>query len=211
MPPTERSKFSLQEMVIRVMFPMLIGGAVVYAAMQYMTSLGSDRPPIIVSDGSIEIEEADYADDTTTTPAKGKLEKLAAPVNGRNVWRHDHGASAPDALNVLVEGADTTMQGNCPAMYFAQNITEATISYGIDGGSRTVIVSKERGNKPVDISVETSAVVAQPYPYVMTVDKDVNAKLASVKIMWKKGNIERAVTCQFGGALPPRLVFLQTK
>lgn len=201
----------MRSIAVRIGIPMLIGGAVVYAAMQLMMSRGSDRPPIIVSDGSIEIQEADSANDVTTTPARGKLEKQPTQVNGRNVWRHVHGDTSPDRLNVLVEGADSAVSGNCPVMYFAQNITDATISYDLDGGSRTIIVSKENGNKPVDISVDPTAVVAQAYEYAMTVDQAVNAKPTSVRILWKKGNTETTVTCQFGGALTPRLVFLQTK
>jgi hypothetical protein len=211
MPPTERSTFSIQELAIRILLPMLIGGAIVYAVMQLMTTRGSDRPPIIVSDGSIEIEESASADDTTTTPGKGKLEKLAAPVDGRNVWRHAHPGGAPTRLNVLVEGADTSLSTNCPAMYFAQNFTAATISYAVDGGSRTVIVSKEPGNKPLDISVDLNAGATQTYDHTLTLDKELNAKLASVDIVWTTGNTSTTVTCRFGGSAAPRLVFLQTK
>lgn len=210
MPSTERSTFSLKELAVRILLPLLIGGAIGYAVAYFMSKGGEDdRPPIIVSNGSIEIQEVDSANDSTTTPGKGTF-KSGNPVNGRKIWTHEHSADKPKRLHVLVEGADSALTANCPAMYFAQNITAATITYSVDGGSRDVIVSKPTGNESVEINVRQDATVDDSSGYTLTVDEDINAKLVSVDVAWQKGNVQTTVTCQFGATEAPRLVFLQT-
>lgn len=210
MPPTERSTFSIQELAIRILFPMLIGGAVVYAMMYYLAGPGDDRPPIIVSDGSVVIEEAAGSSGSATPDQKGTLKEVTVQGDARKTWEHDHSADKPKRLHVLVEGANAAHAGNCPVMYFAQNITTATIMYDAIGGPRDVMVTKKAGNNPVQISVRQDADVTQPSPDALTVDDGIGAQLTSVALVWGSGSSATTVTCHFGGALSPRIVILQT-
>lgn len=212
MPSIERQTVSFKDVFGWLFLSLLVGVAVGYGISKFSaTGDEDDRPPIIVSNGSIDIEEVESGNDYTTNGGRGSLAKAGGPVDGRDIWRHAHATGAPKRLHVLVEGADGATTTGCPATYFAQNITDATISYSIDGGFRDVIVSKESGNKPVDISVQQSAVVNQTRgTHTLTLDAQSGAALVNVKIAWRTGNSERSVTCQFGAAAAPRVVFLQT-
>lgn len=206
------STFSIKELVVRILLPVFVGLAIGYAVSEMLAARDEDdRPPIIVSNGSIEVQEVDSGNNSTTTNGKGRLDKSASPVDGRNIWSHDHPSKAPKRLHVLVEGADPAMTNSCPAMYFAQDITDATIAYRIDGGQRDVIVSKDSNNSPVEFSVQESAVVTQPGGlHTLSIDPASGAALTSVKIAWRNGNSETSVTCQFADGSAPRIVVLQT-
>ena len=197
-------------LAVRMLIPLFIGGALVFGVMKFMIMADEDdRPPIIVSNGSIEIQEAD-ANGSVTTGGRGSLKDVSGATDPRKTWQHDHTARAPKRLHVLVEGADSTIGGNCAAMLFVQNISKATISYSTTSGPRDVVVSKQPGNQPVDISVQKDADVTQPDVYALSVDKPGIAALVSVEIGWGSGTGATSVTCQFGSSPAPRIVFLQT-
>lgn len=209
MPSIERQTVSFKD-VLPFLLALLVGVAIGYVVFRSMSVRASDdRPPIIVSDGSIEIEEVESGNYSAPTGGKGTLE-TPGPVNGRSTWTHKHTKDKPKRLHALVEGADAARANNCPAVYFAQDITEATIVYSLNGAQRDVIVSKKTGNEPVEISVLESAGWNQSNgTHTLTLEPDTGAAMASVKLAWGNGVGATSVTCEFG-TTPPRIVFLQT-
>lgn len=210
MPSIARQTVSFKH-VLPLFLALFAGVAIGYAMVKYIgVRAEDDRPPIVVSDGSIEIQEVATGTPSGPTGAMGTLE-TAAPVDGRSIWQHKHTKDKAKRLHALVEGADAAMTNNCPAVYFAQDITHATIVYSLNGGQRDVIVSKQPGNEPVEISVQQSAGWNQSNgTHTLTLEPETGAALASVTLAWGNGSSATSQTCQFGQTAAPRIVFLQT-
>lgn len=206
MPSAERSTFSSKQLAIRVVFPFLVGGLVGYMVARAMyVGSGSDRPPIVVSDGSIKVEEVDNLDGSIPPRGKGKF---TSDSTGKS-WKHEHDGKAPKRLHALVEGSDTTVASNCAALYFVQDITTATFTYRYTGGNRTVVVSRD-GNDDVVFKVDQEADVQQTGGlHTLLIDTNSGADLASVTFAWGTGS-STPLTCQFANPSSPRITLLQT-
>lgn len=208
MPTSERSMFSIQEVIVRFLIPMLIGGGIVYLMMQYAAGPGGDRPPIIVSDGSIKVDEVDSSGGPVPSGGKGTF-KTVGTSGSRTTWKHEHPDKGPKRLHVLVEGSDAALSSNCPAVYFVQDIATATLAYRYTGGDRTVVVSRDSSDNVV-FDVDKDADVKQTGGlHTLLIDEGGGADLVSVTFGWGPGN-PGSVTCQFGTSPAPRLTLLQT-
>jgi len=87
-----------------------------------------DRPPVVVSSGSVEIEsQVDAKDDK-----RGNFEEVIP--GDKKKWRAGHpNGKKPQSLTVIVTGS-TTNSPECLATYVHKKVTTVTYSYMPDAG-----------------------------------------------------------------------------
>jgi hypothetical protein len=84
---------------------------------------GDDRPPVVVSSGSIQIESQFDANDES----RGRLDPLAPGDKKKWLAVHDKG-KPPKKVSVIIDGSTTTSP-ECRPTNVHKNVTKVTFSY----------------------------------------------------------------------------------
>ena len=129
----EQRDLTTQQKIGWTVLGALLGGALAYAVLR--DSDDPDRPPIIVRNGSVIVEE--YA-----SSVRGSLEHESGKT-----WVHKHAHTGPKRLNAFVVGVASNSCGS-GSVNFVSNVKKATFTY-VKGDDTWQIVLENRGNRVV--------------------------------------------------------------
>ena len=193
----------LRQLLVAV-FWVAVGAALTIGVYRMMSADAEDRPPIIVANGTIHVEEA-----AQTGTARGKLLKDVA-TGAATTWYHDHSGAVPKKMDVLVSGVDSSVAGNCSttANFFMVKVGGIQAVYSVPGGNdRAIDLAVNKGR--LEIMVDSTASVTQAPGLDYAADFDVaEAMLKSVTLTRPA---TPPVTCTFGTAKAPQITVLQRK
>ncbi len=204
-----KKKEHFVQIVTWSLFAALIGGAIGYVASILQTRSDDERPPIIVRNGSVHIEEALHM--WIGKKNRGKLLKSPTAPSGKAVWYHEHGNSKANRLNVLVGGIAA---GSCSttADFYAADVTNATFYYRVSETERTGVATL--GANYLELEIDADADATQPSGQTFALDlykNDASTTLKSVTLYWAKHGSDGPHTesCIFGAQ--PQIALFQSK
>lgn len=198
----------------------LLGAVVAGVAIRYVFMIKSapmmvdpdDRPPIIVSNGSVRVEEADHR---RVGPRPGKFTN-AGTANAKTTWRHDHPGPATKRMEVVISGVNPGGSSNCgtQADFYARSVDSIQISYSVLGSTLTREMTVKIAGSHIEFVVDEAAVATQTAGQEYAVDFDgVGVKLQTATLELPGGAPSAA--CTFGATTPdgtpisPRITILQ--
>jgi len=134
---TEKTKSNLVEVATYSILAALLGGFLTFLALRDDDS-DPDRPPIIVRNGSVIIEER-------SSSVPGELKHASGKT-----WYHAHAHRGPKRLNAFVVGIANNSCGS-GVSNFVSNVKKTIVTYSL--GENTWTLELSIRNKQIEIDV----------------------------------------------------------
>ncbi len=191
-------RWDFRKILTRLLLPAILGGALVLAFQRMYDD--DDRPPIIVSNGSVIIEDAGGM----SSAGPGEFRKSTSNPAGRTVYVHEHDGKGPRKFNASVSAS------TCGASYYGLNLKRAVFTYTAAGASREIEVRRRSTmfSRALEFDVDNNASQGQPVPERLVID-EADGRLVSVRLEFNGPTQTR--TCEFSDAETARVVFHQTQ
>lgn len=176
-----RSALSIWKIALYVMA--IVGVVASILWLRQAMDVDDDRPPVVVSNGSVVIE--DMGGNSASGEA-GIFQKATSSPAGRTLWAHLHDGKAPKRFRA------TVTDSSCGAFYSASNLKRAVFAYAGGGASREIYVrvAGPAWGRVLEFDIDAASSQTQPAPERLVIDP-VDGRLLSV-------------TLEFNGPWAPR-------
>jgi len=206
---TFSERISLVKRVTIFALIFLAGAVAAFVAVRFqlMGAEPDDRPPIIVSNGSVRVAEADHRR-VGSVPRPGKISRKGA-ASGRATWRHEHPGPPIKRMEVVVSGVNPGTSTSCGTQsdFWARKVEKIEIAYTLPTSAVKRVVTVTIAGSSVEFDVDEAATVTQiaGQEYVVAFDEaGANLQMATLTLSGSDSAV-----CVFEGTTPPRLTILQ--
>lgn len=189
--PVPKASFAEKVTFVGVGVLLAAAGWAIYS---YSFRTGDDeRPPVIVRNGSVRIEEVE-------SDVRGSIK-----LKSGSTWYHEHTAAGPKRMDVEVTG--TSSGCGTTGRFFASKIDNVVINYKLaDGTARKVTFRADIPAKRIEIDVDGSASTSQPSNYILDLD---GAGTTLVSAVLNRPGASKTWTCTLDPAANPQVRMIQ--
>lgn len=159
------------------------------------------RPPVVVSNGSVVIEDMGGS---SSIGQAGAFQKSTSSPSGRAVWVHMHDGKPPKQFTA------TVTDSSCGATFYFSNIKRAVFTYTAGTATREIYarVAGPFWSRALEFDVDAASSQTLPAPERLVVDQP-DGRLVSVRFEFNGAGAPR--TCGLSEAESAKVTIHQTQ